>query len=173
MASTSLKVGDQAPDFMLPAANDVYVVQLSYTLREEAPVVLEFLRGTWCPNCRKRMALLEENIAQFAHLGVKLICVAAEKRHGLFMPEEFFAKHEYHFPFLLDESREVTKAYGVWHRISIDALNIAHPATFVIGRDGIIRYIYVGKHQLDRAPLEQVFEAVRLMNSEKTNAEKK
>lgn len=151
---------------MLSAANDVFALQLSYTLREESPVVIEFLRGTWCPNCKKRMAELEQNIGQFAEFGVKLICIAAQKRKGLFMPEQHFEQRDYHFPFLLDEDRAVTKAYGVWHRFGIDAVNIAHPATFVIGRDGIIRYIYVGNHQLDRAPLDEVFEAVRRMNAE-------
>jgi peroxiredoxin Q/BCP len=162
--SSRLKVGDQAPDFMLGAANDVFAHQLSYTLKEEGPVVLEFLRGTWCPNCQKRMAALEANTEHFAQLGVKLLCVAAQKRRGIFMPEQFFQSREYHFPFLLDEDRAVTKAYGVWHRVSIDAYNIAYPATFVICRDGIIRYIYVGKSQIDRAPLDEVFEAVRQMN---------
>ncbi len=161
-----LKVGDKAPDFLLNAANDVYAFQLAYTLKEVAPVVLEFLRGTWCPNCKKRMLALEQNIGRFAELGVKLVCVAAQKRKGVFLPEEFFKEHDYHFPFLLDEDRAVTKAYGVWHRLGIDALNIAHPATFVIGRDAIIRYIYVGANQLDRAPLEHVFEAVQKMNAE-------
>lgn len=167
MESLTLKIGDPAPDFMLAAANDVFAFQLNYTLREVAPVVLEFLRGTWCPNCQRRMKLLDENTEQFAQLGVKLVCVAAEKRHGLFLPEDYFAKHAYHFPFLLDEERTVTKAYGVWHRFGIDAVNIAHPATFVIGRDGIIRYTFVGRNQLDRAPLADVFEAVRQMNAEK------
>ena len=38
------------------------------------------------------------------------------------------------FFILVDESREVTKRYGVWHRIGLDAWNIARPALFVIDR---------------------------------------
>ena len=55
------------------------------------------------------------------------------------------------FPFLLDEERSVTKAYGLYHRLAIDALNIAHPATLVIDRDRKIAYIYRGDSQTDRA----------------------
>jgi peroxiredoxin len=43
----------------------------------------------------------------------------------------------------------------------MDAINIAHPATLVIDSGGTVRYIYRGKNQLDRAPMEQVTEAVR------------
>ena len=44
------------------------------------------------------------------------------------------------FPFdiLIDETRDVTRAYGVWHRIGIAAWNIARPAQFVIDRDRTI-----------------------------------
>ena len=41
--------------------------------------------------------------------------------------------------FLVDESRAVMKAYGVWHRIGLDAYNIGRPALFAIDRTGIVR----------------------------------
>ena len=65
------------------------------------------------------------------------------------------------FPFLLDEDRSVTKAYGLYHRLGMDAINIAHPATLVIDRDREVGYIYRGDSQTDRAPFDQVMEAVK------------
>ena len=50
---------------------------------------------------------------------------------------------------LVDETREVMKRYGVWHRIGLDAWNIARPAVFVIGRDGVIRAVFVGETQAE------------------------
>jgi peroxiredoxin len=61
---------------------------------------------------------------------------------------------------LLDEDRAVTKAYGLHHALGTDAINIAHPATLVIDRGGIVRYIYRGSNQLDRAPLDEVLGAL-------------
>lgn len=87
--------------------------------------------------------------------------VAAEKRNGVFKPAKFLEKHPVSFPFLLDEDRVVTKAYGLYHRLAMDALNIAHPATLVIDRERVIRYIYRGDNQHDRAPLEDVLKAVQ------------
>lgn len=91
----------------------------------------------------------------------QVLFVAAEKHDGMFKPAKFLLKHPVAFPFLLDEDRAVTKAYGLYHRLGKDAINIAHPATLVIDTSGTVRYIYRGDNQTDRAPLEQVMDAVR------------
>ena len=96
--------------------------------------------------------------------GVQLAFIAAEKRDGMFKPVKFLEKHPVSFPFLLDEDRSVTKAYGLYHRFATDAVNIAHPATLVIDVGGTIRSIYQGDRQTDRAPTEQVMEVVRRLS---------
>jgi peroxiredoxin len=45
-ASATLKVGDHAPQFNLPAANRPESFRLADLLRG-GPVIAEFLRGTW------------------------------------------------------------------------------------------------------------------------------
>jgi len=93
-----------------------------------------------------------------------LAFIAAEMRDGVWKPGRFLEKHPIASVFLLDEDRTVTKAYGLHHALATDALNIAHPATIVICRDddrgGIVRYIYCGDNQLDRAPLDEVLGAL-------------
>lgn len=74
-------------------------------------------------------------------LGVPLIYIAAEKRHGIWRPAKYLAEHPVSFPFLLDEDRSVTKAYGLYHALDRDAFRIAHPATLVVSRTGLIQYI--------------------------------
>lgn len=51
------------------------------------------------------------------------------------------------FNILVDESRAVLKAYGVWHAVGFDAWNIARPALFLIDRSGAIRYSFVAERQ--------------------------
>jgi peroxiredoxin len=55
----------------------------------------------------------------------------------------------------------VTKAYGLHHALGTDAINIAHPATLVIDKHKIVRYIYRGDNQLDRASPDEVLEALK------------
>jgi peroxiredoxin len=102
---------------------------------------------------------------QIRDLGAGFAFIAAEKRGGMFKPEQFLRKNPVPFPFLLDEDRTVTKAYGVYHRIGHDALNIARPATFVVAADGTIGWIFVGSSQTDRAPTEKMLEAIAAAKS--------
>jgi peroxiredoxin len=106
------------------------------------------------------MAQFEPMKSELDRAGAQLVFIAAEKRDGMFKPAKFLAKHPASFPFLLDEDRAVTKAYGLYHRLAKDAFNIAHPATLVVDSRGTVRYIYRGENQADRAPIDQVMAAV-------------
>jgi peroxiredoxin len=92
--------------------------------------------------------------------GAQLAFIAAEKRDGVWRPGRFLEKHPVSSVFLLDQDRAVTKGYGLHHVLGTDAINIAHPATFVIDRGGSVRYIYRGDSQLDRAPIDEVLGAL-------------
>lgn len=94
-----------------------------------------------------------------------MVYVAAEKGEGIWKPAKFPQSHPISFPYLLDEDRSVTKAYGLHHRLGLDALNIAHPATLLIDRAGTVRYIYRSDTQTDLAPFERVMEAVRKLKT--------
>ena len=109
------------------------------------------------------MAQFESQKRDIQDTGAQLVYIAAEKRHGVWKPDRFLEKHPISFPFLLDEDRAVTKAYGLHHALGTDALNIAHPATLVIDRGGTVRYIYRGDGQLDRAPLNEVLTAAKMI----------
>jgi peroxiredoxin len=107
------------------------------------------------------MAQLEPMRTELEQAGAQLVYIAAEKARGVCNPVKFLQSHPVSFPFLLDEDRTVTKAYGLYHRLGMDAIHIAHPATLVIDGDRKVRYIYRGDNQTDRAPMNQVMEAVQ------------
>jgi peroxiredoxin len=110
------------------------------------------------------MTQFESRRAEVEAAGAQLAFIAAEKREGLWRPERFLQKHPIASVFLLDEDRAVTKAYGLHHALATDAINIAHPATFVIAHgengSGLVRYIYRGDNQMDRAPCDDVMRAL-------------
>jgi len=51
------------------------------------------------------------------------------------------------FNILIDETRDVLRAYGVWHKFGLDAWNISRPALFLIDRSGAIRYSFIADRQ--------------------------
>ena len=55
----------------------------------------------------------------------------------------------------------MTKAYGLYHAFGHDAFRIAHPATLIVDRSRMVRYIYRGDNQTDLAPIEEVLDALR------------
>ena len=107
------------------------------------------------------MTQFESRRPEIEAAGAHLAFIAAEKRHGVWRPGRFLEKHPISSVFLLDEDRAVTKAYGLHHALGTDAINIAHPATFVIARDGLVSYIYRGDNQLDRPPIDEVIGALQ------------
>jgi peroxiredoxin len=109
------------------------------------------------------MAQLEPYQAEFETLGAGLVYVAVEKGKGLWKPAKYLHEHPVAFPFLLDEDRAVTKAYGLYHACALDAFRIAHPATLVVDRSGVVRYIYRGADQTDRAPVDEVLGALHAL----------
>lgn len=72
----------------------------------------------------------------------------------------YFDADEPPFTVLVDESRDVARAYGVYVMLGFDSLNIARPATFVIGPDRVIRYVFVSSHQWESAEDGPVRDAV-------------
>ena len=117
------------------------------------------------------MTQFESEKSKIEAMGAQLAFVAAEMRDGVWKPGTFLQKHPISWPFLLDEDRTVTKAYGLHNALSLDALNIAHPATLVVDRGGMVRYIYRGAGQHDRVPMDDVLRAVREIGSGKSGSD--
>ena len=64
------------------------------------------------------------------------------------------------FNILIDDSRDVLKAYGVWHAVGLDAWNIARPALFLIDRSGAIRYSFIADRQDEFPAHEDILRAL-------------
>ena len=65
------------------------------------------------------------------------------------------------FNILIDESREVLKAYGVWHAVGLYAWNIARPALFLVDQSGAIRYSFIGDRQDEFPSHEEILAALQ------------
>lgn len=133
---------ETAPAFVLP--NQKGQRQSLQDYLQRGPVLLAFHRGTWCPNCRRRFAELARNSPAYAARGVQVVTVVAQSSDVV---KRYVEDSGVPFNILVDESRDVLKAYGVWHRLGLDAWNIARPALFLIDRAASIHYSFVGERQ--------------------------
>jgi peroxiredoxin len=70
------------------------------------------------------------------------------------------------FDILVDDSRDTIKAYGVWHRVGIDAWNISRPALFLIDRSGTVRYAFIAGWQTEFPERAELMEEIGKLGEE-------
>lgn len=124
----TLKVGDQAPDFVL---KDMEGNKHRLSDYEGQGVFLNFW-GTWCKPCEREMPYMNNQYAKYKDQGVQILAVNVGESD--FLINRFVSKHGLEFPILVDKEEEVQNAYG------IDPL----PTTFLINPQGEIEKIITG-----------------------------
>ena len=144
-----------APPFHLPTQKgDVRSLE---DYLKKGPVLLAFHRGTWCPNCRTRFAELAMNAASYTARGWQVVAVVAQSSTAV---RRYVEEKGLPFNILIDGSREVSKAYGVWQRIGLDAWNIARPSLFLIEPTGAIRYSFIAASQDEFPGHEEILKQI-------------
>lgn len=139
----NLTIGSYAPDFTL---QDAY--SNNYTLsdyRTKNPVVVYFYPKANTPGCTKQACGVRDNINRFNENEIIIFGVSVDSKESL---KEFIDDHNLNFPLLSDESKEISKAYGVLNNLGIDSR-----ITFVIDKEGkiaeVIRDVDVTTHADD------------------------
>lgn len=137
LAVHALEVGDLAPtglnvNHLLPNGTEVTQDVLARTQPEHKFTVLEFFQTT-CSACI-------ENRPRFIALSNEFSKIATFKLVGLDRKEialrDFYSiiKAEFSFPYVLDNNRIVTKAFGI----------VATPTSFIIDQHGHILFKHEG-----------------------------
>ncbi len=165
---TRLRPGDQAPDIFLPAANGEEVSLRACVL--EGPVLVEFIRGTWCPGGRKRLLDLTRERCSFRDRRTRVLVVVADDPRRVL---RHLSAHPSPLTILIDEHRRAARAYGVHRRFSLGARDVARPASFLIDRAGFIRTVFVGRLPTEAVPVEEVLAAIDGLSRERSRFEAK
>lgn len=110
------------------------------------------------------MTAVQEHSNDYAEYNATPIAIAGQWPREL---RGYAERNEITYPLLVDKERSVIKTYGVYHWLSFDAYNIARPATFIIDKIGIVRYMYIGSHQFDLVDQTDLLECLKSIDSEK------
>jgi peroxiredoxin len=165
-----LREGDTAPDFELPDALG-RPVRLA-DLRAKGPVIVSFYRGQWCPFCNLELRGLQRALGEVESAGATLVAISANTPDVTMSTVE---KLELEFPVLSDYDNLVAKQFNLVYEMipeniemyldqdrDIGTLNgtgkweLPIPATYVIDRDGIIRYAFVDLNHRRRAEPSEI-----------------
>ena len=63
------------------------------------------------------------------------------------------------FQILSDIEKKVIISYGILN--AAEHGGIAHPSTFIVDKEGVIRFLYVGKDATDRPSDESILEEIK------------
>jgi peroxiredoxin Q/BCP len=104
----SLEVGQDAPDFKMPASGGR---EVSLAGLKGQPFVLYFYPKADTPGCTKQACAFQEALPQLGKIGVEIIGVSKDKMKPI---EKFAEKFGLTFPLASDNETQVAEAYGVW-----------------------------------------------------------
>jgi peroxiredoxin len=171
---TAPAVGEPMPSFVLPDERG-HLVSLEHLLKK-GQVVVAFHRGHWCPYCRinaEALAGIEDDVAK---LGGQLVLITPEtqkytKKHKADSGGKFAILTDLDSGYALelkvaikinDEKRKAMTAAG-WDIAEFqdnENWTLPIPATFVIGKDGVVKGRFVDPDYRKRMDIEKILTAL-------------
>jgi peroxiredoxin len=165
--------GEPLPAFVLPDESGRLVALPS--LLEQGPLAVMFFRGHWCPYCRLNVRAVIKAYDRIRGMGAQVVAIMPET-------QEYAAKFKTEagapFPVLtdLDNGYALSLNLAIWLGVDIERLlsylDVAGfygndgwvlpiPATFVVGRDGMIKARFVDPDFRRRMAIEDLLIALK------------
>ncbi len=152
-ASATLHVGDEAPDFTLPAINAQEVHLADY--RGKQNVVLAFFPYAFSGTCSAQMPSYQAELDRLNSYDTQVIGISMDAKHSL---RAWAEQLGITYPLASDfyPQGKVVDLYGVRH-----AAGMPERALFVIDKSGKIAYIHVHRPTGEAPDNEDLFEVLR------------
>lgn len=166
-----LGVGDTIPAGHLKSETDRDVDLRS--LVAEAPTVLIFYRGGWCPYCRRHLADLAEVVPALDEAGFRILAISPDQPSKLRAKPDF---GELPYTLLSDSSMSVSSAFGIAFRVDDELVEkymnsygidlegdsgethhlLPHPAVYIVDTEGVIQYAHVDPNYKERLDPDEI-----------------
>ena len=133
-----LKVGDKAPEFYLPDAEDNSVSLTDFLGKK---VVLWFFPKASTPGWIIEGQGFRDEFQKYEEKNIQIIGCSADPPKK---QKKFCDKQRFQYPMLCDENHEMLKVYGVWGNkkfMGREYMGISR-MTYVIDEHGIIEKVY-------------------------------
>jgi len=167
---SGLKAGDAVKDFSV-ATHQGQPVSLSQLL-QDAPILVIFYRGGWCPYCNVQIRALSQAWPEFQSRGVTPVLISADKADASAMAK---ATYEIPFPVLSDPELKAHEAFDVVVEIDDttakkyrtygivledwsgqDHHKIAAPGIFLLDKSGKVQWAHVSQDYRTRPSVAQL-----------------
>ena len=139
-SATHPLIGSPGPAFLLDSSNGKGKVALA-PLKGKV-VVIDFW-ATWCGPCKESFPKLQELYTKYQSSGVEVLGISEDDENtGI---AEFGTAHSAKFPLAWDKDKSIA---GQWNPKTM-------PTTFIVDRNGIVRFAHVGYHPKEELEMEK------------------
>jgi len=167
--------GEAMPPFLLPDV-DGRLVSLP-SLLANGPVAVMFFRGHWCPYCRLNVRALVEAMDRLKAAGGQVVAIMPETQA---FAGKFSTDASAPFPVLtdLDNGYALSLNLAIWLGAEIEKLLspmqdmpsfhgnegwvVPIPATFVVGRDGLVKARFIDPDFRKRMAIDDLIGALKV-----------
>ncbi|NNE13610.1 MAG: AhpC/TSA family protein [Saprospiraceae bacterium] len=170
-----LELGTTAPTFKGVDQNG-QTVSLAQ-LNEDGPVLVVFYRGYWCGICQRSLLEFQEEFSTLSSAGVQVVAIAPEVEANI---KKTVENNNLEFPVIADSDNSIMKSYQVAFNVTqeyqdkvlkykgttLAEINgqqnaiLPIPATYLIGKDGTIKYVHYDPDYSKRATLSDILAAL-------------
>jgi peroxiredoxin len=154
------EVGQKAPDFTL---FDSAKQPTKLSDSKGKNVVLAFYPGAFTGVCTTEMCTFRDRFDSFNSMNAQVLGVSVD---GIFAQKAFSDANNLNFPLLSDFNRETVEAYGVAlpNFAGMEGYTASERAVFVIDKNGVIRFKWVGENPGVEPDYDEVQRQVDALN---------
>jgi peroxiredoxin len=169
------QIGESMPPFVLP--DDAGQMVSLDELLDRGPVAVTFHRGHWCPYCRININALVEAHRELPASGGQIVAIMPDLQKFV---AELKAQSNVPFPILtdMDNGYALSLNLTIWVGAEVQKMMegrrdlptfqgnsswmLPIPATFVVGRDGLVRARFIDPDYRNRMMISDMLDAMRL-----------
>src|SRR5690625_2158954 len=133
----TLKVGDKAPNFSV-ADQDGEIHTLEQYKGKK--LIVFFYPKASTPGCTNEACNLRDNYEVLEEKGYEIVGVSADSQRR---QKNFKEKHQFPFPLLADEEKEILNGFGVWgpKKFMGRTFDGIHRMTFLLDEEGVVERV--------------------------------
>jgi peroxiredoxin len=169
------QIGESMPPFVLPDETG-QMISLEELLNR-GPVAVTFHRGHWCPYCRININALVEAYRELPASGGQIVAIMPDRQKFV---AELKSQSNVPFPTLTDMDNGYALSLNLIFWVGVEVQKMMEgrrdlpafqgnsswmlpiPATFVVGRDGLIRARFIDPDYRNRMMISDMLGAMRL-----------
>lgn len=150
-----IETGTRAPDAVVFSAPR-QPVHLNELYGDDITVLM-FFPLAFSSTCTEEMCTMAEDMSKYERLGARVYGISIDSPY---VNAHFAAECNARFPILSDFNREAARAFDVLRPELNGLIGVSERANFVIGRDGVVRYTWIGEHPGVMPPFDALEAAV-------------